>query len=43
MRPCPTDEPNETGLNVVVNDGRRGAVLQQEHQVAVVEVVALGH
>ena len=43
MRPSPTDEANETGLHVVADDGRRGAVLHQEHQVAVVEVVALGH
>ena len=43
MRPSPTDEANETGLHVVADDGWGGAVLQQEHQVAVVEVVALGH
>ena len=41
MCPCPADEANETCLHVVVGDGRRGAVLQQEHQVAVVEVVPL--
>merc|ERR1719234_1071389 len=39
--PCPADESNETGLHIVVGDGRRCSVLQQEHQVAVVEVVAL--
>ena len=43
MGPCPADEANETCLHVVVGDGGRGAVLQQEHQVAVVEVVPLGH
>ena len=43
MRPCPADESNETGLHVVVGDGRRRSVLQQEHQVAVVEVVPLGY
>ena len=43
MRPCPADESNETGLYIVVGDGRRGSVLQQEHQVAVVEVVPLGY
>ena len=43
MRPCTADESDETGLHIVVGDGRRGSVLQEEHQVAVVEVVALGY
>ena len=43
MCPCPADEANETSLDVVAGDGRRGSVLKQEHQVAVVEVVPLRH
>ena len=43
MCPCPADEANETSLHVVAGDGRRGSVLKQEHQVAVVEVVPLQH
>ena len=41
MRPRSADEANETSLDVVVDDGGRGPVLEQEDQVAVVEVVSL--
>ena len=41
MRPRSADEADETSLDVVVDDGGRGPVLEQEDQVAVVEVVSL--
>ena len=41
MRPRSADEANETSLDVVVDDGGRGPMLEQEDQVAVVEVVSL--
>ena len=37
----PTDESYQASLDVVVDNGGGGPVLQQEHQVAVVEVVPL--
>ena len=39
--PGPTNESYQASLNVVVDNGGGGPVLQQEHQVAVVEVVSL--
>ena len=37
----PTDESYQASLDVVVDNGGGSPVLQQEHQVAVVEVVPL--
>ena len=39
--PGSTNEPYQASLDVVVDNGGGGPVLQQEHQVAVVEVVPL--
>ena len=39
--PGPTNESYQASLDVVVDNGGGGPVLQQEHQVAVVEVVSL--
>ena len=39
--PGPTNESYQASLDIVVDNGGRGPVLQQEHQVAVVEVVPL--
>ena len=39
--PGPTNESYQASLDVVVDNGGGGPVLQQEHQVAVVEVVPL--